>query len=442
MNAADTELDRLIEGFCDGSLQAAELADLQQRLRRPAAARTFVRRMGEEQTLHRLLGAQLEWMPAPRRRQARPHRQRRAPARPRPYGLLIAAALVLGLLLPWMLAGPPVPAPDTDPDPTAAAQDPPPPDGTAADSQVLVLAAGAVRVESEPGTLLQRQGPAALRLEQGRCRVAVDPAADVAFRMQTAEATVTVLGTVFTVTRTAAVTTVTVERGQVLVRETTGAEHHLQAGAHWSSHQALLHWPLDDGQGTILREIGGAPGSLPMQAASEPGWQADSLVVASSDDIHSLRAGRSSEGLMARLNQAPALSILLRLQVLDPLSEYQLLFELIGVTEDPGAGTHEAIQARSRTPIAPTDIPITILAVFDDAGRRTYLDGRLIHSSEQDASVWRLWQSVEAKLLTPSGSHTTETELRVRFHDIRVWDRAMHPATMPADADPAPALDF
>lgn len=103
----------------------------------------------------------------------------------------------------------------------------------------LALVEAPVLVAPAPGVALRYAGQGSVggseqapivAWKAGELEVSVDPTAGVALAVQTREAHVRVLGTVFTVDRDALGTTVEVERGRVAVTCLAGGDHELGAG--------------------------------------------------------------------------------------------------------------------------------------------------------------------------------------------------------------------
>ncbi len=111
--------------------------------------------------------------------------------------------------------------------------------------------------DARPGVQLAFHGqgqvasPSVVSWEQGELQVEVEPERGIEFRVETAEATIRVVGTVFSVERSSLGTSVTVERGEVEVTCQDEPTHAVTAGEDWlclRSPAAALHW-ADSNQG-------------------------------------------------------------------------------------------------------------------------------------------------------------------------------------------------
>jgi len=107
------------------------------------------------------------------------------------------------------------------------------------------------QADARPGVQLAFHGqgqvssPSVVSWEQGELKVEVEPERGIEFRVETAEASIRVVGTVFSVERSSLGTSVTVERGKVEVTCQNEPTHNVTAGEDWlclRSPAAALHW--------------------------------------------------------------------------------------------------------------------------------------------------------------------------------------------------------
>jgi hypothetical protein len=107
------------------------------------------------------------------------------------------------------------------------------------------------QAHAQPGVQLAFQGqgqvasPSLVSWEQGELKVEVEPKRGIEFRVETAEASIRVVGTVFSVERSSLGTSVTVDRGEVEVTCLDEAAQAVTAGQAWlclRSPAAALHW--------------------------------------------------------------------------------------------------------------------------------------------------------------------------------------------------------
>ncbi len=219
--------------------------------------------------------------------------QRRRPSRwvLLPAGVVLAAAAA-GLML-WLN---PQPVPSPTP---LASQD------------------GWQEATARPGVQLAFQGsgqvatPSEINWQRGELKVEVEPDRGIDFRVYTEEATVRVVGTVFSVDRSSLGTTVSVERGKVEVTCTDEAPVLITAD---SAHLCLRSPAAALGWATEQERAGGAAGDI--LRAVERGL----ALCTSSDPVHDelevlhiralARAGKSTEALLEaerRLDRGAAL---------------------------------------------------------------------------------------------------------------------------------------
>jgi hypothetical protein len=117
--------------------------------------------------------------------------------------------------------------------------------------QALSSAGDWTRTQARPGVRLAFQGqgqvasPSVVSWEQGELKVDVEPDRGIQFRVETAEASIRVVGTVFAVERSSLGTSVTVDRGEVEVTCQDEPAQDVIAGQAWlclRSPAAALHW--------------------------------------------------------------------------------------------------------------------------------------------------------------------------------------------------------
>lgn len=119
------------------------------------------------------------------------------------------------------------------------------------------------QTDARPGVQLAFHGegqvssPSVVSWERGELKVEVEPHRGIEFRVETDEATIRVVGTVFSVERSSLGTSVTVERGQVEVTcqdEPTRSVSTQQSWLCLRSPAAALHW-ADSQKGSAASEI-------------------------------------------------------------------------------------------------------------------------------------------------------------------------------------------
>jgi hypothetical protein len=119
------------------------------------------------------------------------------------------------------------------------------------DPQPLASADSWSQANAQPGVQLAFHGqgqvssPSVVAWEQGELKVEVEPERGIEFRVETAEASIRVVGTVFAVERSTLGTSVTVERGRVEVTCQDEPTQAVTAGQAWlclRSPAAALHW--------------------------------------------------------------------------------------------------------------------------------------------------------------------------------------------------------
>ncbi len=121
--------------------------------------------------------------------------------------------------------------------------------------QPLASADTWAQADARPGVQLAFHGqgqvssPSVVSWEQGELQVEVEPNRGIEFRVETAEASIRVVGTVFSVDRSSLGTSVTVARGEVEVTCQDEPAHAVAAGEAWlclRSPAAALHWADSD----------------------------------------------------------------------------------------------------------------------------------------------------------------------------------------------------
>jgi len=125
--------------------------------------------------------------------------------------------------------------------------------------QPLASADSWSQADARPGVQLAFHGqgqvssPSVVSWEQGELKVEVEPERGIEFRVETAEASIRVVGTVFSVERSSLGTSVTVERGEVEITCQNEPTHAVTAGEDWlclRSPAAALHWADNHQNGT------------------------------------------------------------------------------------------------------------------------------------------------------------------------------------------------
>jgi hypothetical protein len=135
------------------------------------------------------------------------------------------------------------------------------------------------QADAQPGVQLAFHGqgqvssPSVVAWEQGELKVEVEPERGIEFRVETEEASIRVVGTVFAVERSSLGTSVTVERGEVEVTCLDEATRAVSTGEAWlclRSPAAALHWADSHQDGSAAEVLQVLDRGLARSAQGDP----------------------------------------------------------------------------------------------------------------------------------------------------------------------------
>lgn len=145
--------------------------------------------------------------------------------------------------------------------------------------QPLASADSWSQADAQPGVQLAFHGqgqvssPSVVAWEQGELKVEVEPERGIEFRVETEEASIRVVGTVFAVERSSLGTSVTVERGEVEVTCQDEATRAVTTGEAWlclRSPAAALHWAASHQDGAAAEVLQVLDRGLARSAPGDP----------------------------------------------------------------------------------------------------------------------------------------------------------------------------